>query len=219
MQLDYTRAAELYRASGMGGSVGIGERPAVLVVDFTYGFTDPHSQLGCDMTEAVLATRALLDAARPAGVSIYFTVNGFRDDLRDAGVWKEKFPGIHHLRLGDRSTELDERLGAQDHDPVVVKAYPSAFFGTPLQSMLVAERVDSIVVCGTTTSGCVRATAVDALQHGYRVVIPEECVADRDPAPHHANLFDLRTKYADVVCLRTAIGLLTGAVTTATAAS
>jgi nicotinamidase-related amidase len=139
-----------------------------------------------------------VDDFRSAGLPVMFTVHAYRPDLSDLGVWGDKYPGLRHLVLGTRWTALDERLGARDGDVVVYKQYPSAFFGTVASTHLTTRRVDSIVLAGATTSGCVRATAVDAVQLGFRVFVAEDCVADRAEAPHEANLFDLRTKYADV---------------------
>lgn len=197
----FERAQAIYDEIGMGNLIGLGARPALLVVDFTYGFTDPESPVGCDMSAAVESTAQLLAAARAAECPVFYTINGFRPDLQDAGVWPQKFPAIRHLVLGTRWTEIDARIAPATDDMVIVKQYPSAFFGTSLASMLNARCADSVIVAGATTSGCVRASAVDALQHGYRVVVPAECVADRHDAPHRANLFDLHAKYADVVSL------------------
>ncbi len=197
----FERARAVYEQIGMGVTIGLGERPAVLVVDFTYGFTDPHSPIGCDMSAAVEATVRLLAAGRAVPCPVFYTVNGFRSDLLDAGVWSKKFPALRHLVLGTRWTEIDARIAPCPGDVVIVKQYPSAFFGTSLASMLTAQNVDSLVVAGATTSGCIRATVVDGLQHGYRVVVAAQCVADRDDAPHRANLFDMHAKYADVLDL------------------
>jgi maleamate amidohydrolase len=151
------------------------------------------------MSPAIEATAHLLAAARTAGVPVWYTVVGYRADLADAGVWPLKYPRLSALRVGTPAVEVDPRLAPSDVDVVVLKQYASAFFGTSLQSMLTAARIDSLIVTGCTTSGCVRATVVDGMQLGYRMVVAEDCCADRDPAPHHANLFDMRTKYADVV--------------------
>jgi maleamate amidohydrolase len=194
----FEAAAAIYERAEINGRLGFGEKLGLLVVDFAYGFTDPDSPLGADMTGAVVATGALVDDFRSAGLPVMFTVHAYRPDLSDLGVWGDKYPGLRHLVLGTRWTALDERLGARDGDVVVYKQYPSAFFGTVVSTHLTTRRVDSIVLAGATTSGCVRATAVDAVQLGFRVFVAEDCVADRAEAPHEANLFDLRTKYADV---------------------
>jgi maleamate amidohydrolase len=198
MLLDFSKAAALYEQQQIGAEMGLGERPAVLVIDFTCGFTKPDSPIGVDMASAVEATARLLAVARSKGLPIIYTVNGYRPDLSDAGVWPDKFPSLKHLILGTRWTEIDERITPEPGDVVIEKQFPSAFFGTTLHTLLTARHVDSVIVTGTTTSGCIRATAVDALQHGFRTFVPEDCVADRDEAPHRANLLDLASKYADV---------------------
>lgn len=195
---EFDDAAAIYERAEINGRLGFGDKLGLLVVDFAYGFTDPASPLGSDMTAAVTATGDLIRDCRAAGLPIIFTAHAYRPDLADLGVWGDKYPGLRHLTLGSRWTTLDERLGARDEDVVVFKQYPSAFFGTIVSTHLTSRGVDSIILAGATTSGCVRASAVDAVQLGFRVFLAEDCVADRAAAPHHANLFDLRTKYVDV---------------------
>lgn len=199
MRLDYTRAEALYAGQDLGQEMGLGDRPALLIVDFQLGFTDPASPIGGDMSAAIEATADLLAAARAAELRVWYTVVGYRPDLADAGVWPRKYPRLSALRLGTPAVRVDPRVAPSEVDVVVIKQYASAFFGTSLQSMLAAARIDSLIVAGCTTSGCVRATVVDGMQLGYRVVVAGDCCADRDEAPHQANLFDMRTKYADVV--------------------
>jgi maleamate amidohydrolase len=194
----FDAAAEIYERAEINGQLGFGRRLALVVVDFTYGFTDPKSPLGSNMTPAVTAAASLIHDCRGARVPIFFTIHGYRSDLADLGVWADKYPGLRHLTVGSRWTQLDERLGVHDDDVVIVKQYPSAFFGSILNTHLNARGVDSIVIAGATTSGCVRATAVDAIQYGFRAFVAQDCVADRAIAPHEANLFDLGTKYVDV---------------------
>jgi maleamate amidohydrolase len=199
MNLDYSNAEALYANQDLGQRMGLGERPALLVVDFQLGFTDPASPIGGDMSEALEAAAAVLAAARAAAVPVWYTVVGYRPDLADAGVWPLKYPRLSALRADTSAVEVDPRVKPEGSEPVILKQYASSFFGTSLQSMLVAQRIDSLIVTGCTTSGCVRATVVDAMQLGYRTVVVEDGCADRDEAPHRANLFDMRTKYADVV--------------------
>jgi maleamate amidohydrolase len=201
-------AREVYAEARIGESVARGRRPAVLVVDFSRGFTDPESPLGSDMTAAVEATRVLLDAARSRDTPILFTTIAYEPSLRDAGLWLQKMPLLGELQQGGAWVEIDERLGRRPGETIVVKKGASAFFGTSLASILVAERVDTVLLCGATTSGCVRATAVDLLQSGWPTLVPRECVADRARAPHDASLFDIQAKYADVVSLEAALGYL-----------
>jgi maleamate amidohydrolase len=198
MILDFSKAASLYQQQKIGREMELGMRPAVLVTDFIYGFTDPNSPIGSNMDLAVDKTQGLLEIVRKFHLPIFYTIHGYRPDMRDAGVWPKKYPSLRTLALGTRWTEIDERVTPQPDDIVLIKQYPSAFFGTGLQSILVASQIDSLIITGCTTSGCIRASVVDGVQHGYRVFVPEDCVADRDEAPHKANLFDIGTKYADV---------------------
>ena len=191
--------------AGFGGGAGFGSRPAVLVVDLLKGFTNPESPLGSNLDVVVESTRRLLDCAREAGVPVLFTTVVYDEaNERAAAVFMRKVPALGVLRPGSRWIEIDGRLGRRDDEPVLAKAFASAFFGTPLASMLVGY--DTLVVCGASTSGCVRATVVDAVQHGLAPVVPRECVGDRWPAAHEANLFDIEAKYGDVVSLSAALG-------------
>jgi len=194
-------ARSVYEQARLGGSVGQRERPAVLVVDFSCGFTDPACSLGSDLSAEVEATARLLDAARVRGLPVIFTTIGFDPELSDAGIWPLKIPGLAELKFGSEWVGLDPRLGRREDEPIVLKKGASAFFGTNLSSLLTARAVDSVILCGATTSGCIRATAIDLLQHGYPTVVPRECVGDRAQAPHEANLFDIQAKYADVLPL------------------
>jgi maleamate amidohydrolase len=198
-------AREVYAKARLGESVTLGSRPAVLVVDFSCGFTDPECTLGADMTEQVEATRRLLDAARAKGLPVIFTTIGFEPSLKDGGLWLEKAPALGDLQIGGRWVEIDPRLEPQEGETIVVKKGASAFFGTNLAAILISQGIDSVVLCGATTSGCVRATAIDLLQYGFPTLVPRECVGDRAQAPHDANLFDIQAKYADVVSVEEAL--------------
>ncbi|NMI01954.1 isochorismatase family protein [Pseudonocardia acidicola] len=192
---------EIYDRAGFGRPVRRGVRPAVLVVDFSYGFTDPQYPTGSDMTDQVLATQRLLGAARSAGAPVLYTTIAYDGGQRAALPWLHKAPGLAALRPGTRLAEIDDRVRPAEADTVLVKTGASAFFGTPLAGILAGLRVDTLIVTGATTSGCVRASVVDAVQYGYPVLVPRECVADRAQGPHEANLFDMHEKYADVVGL------------------
>jgi maleamate amidohydrolase len=200
------QAKQVYERAGLGQSVTMGSRPAVLVVDFSCGFTDPECTLGADMTEQVEATKRLLDAARAKGLPIVFTTIGYESSLKDGGLWLQKVPRLGELQVGGRWVEIDPRLEPREDETIVLKKGASGFFGTNLASILISQGVDSVILCGATTSGCVRATAVDLLQYGYPTLVPRECVADRAQAPHDANLFDINAKYADVVSVEEALG-------------
>ncbi len=199
------QAREVYERAGLGQAFRLGTRPAVLVIDFSCGFTDPECALGADMTPQVEATRRLLDAARSKGLPVIFTTIGFEPSGKDGGLWLEKVPALGQLELGGRWVAIDPRLERRDDEPVVVKKGASGFFGTNLASILVSQGVDTVVLCGATTSGCVRATAIDLLQYGWPAIVPRDCVGDRAQAPHEANLFDIQAKYGDVVSLEDAL--------------
>lgn len=193
--------------AGFGHELSWGERPAVIVVDFSLGFTDPAYPTGAAMDEAVTRTAQLVKVARASRCPVIFTTIAYRSAL-EGGIWLKKAPGLAALRQGSALVELDPRLEAASQDPLVVKRGASAFFGTGLAGMLAAAGVDTVVLCGATTSGCVRATAVDAMQSGFPTVVPRECVADRARGPHEASLFDLQAKYADVVGVGEAVDYL-----------
>ncbi len=199
-----------YRTKGLAAEVGFGRRPAVLVVDFIVGFTDPQSPLGSDLDAEVAATRELLDAARRAAAPAFFTTTAYGPGCRDAGHFVRKVPALETLQQGSRQVELDPRLGRRPDEVLLEKKFASAFFGTALASMLAALSVDTVLLAGCTTSGCVRASAVDALQHGFRLIVPRQCVGDRAPEAHRANLLDIHGKYGDVVELGEVLGYLAG---------
>jgi maleamate amidohydrolase len=203
---DETR--EIYERARLGQSVTLGENPAVLVVDFSRGFTDPECIMGSDLTQEVEATNHLLTAAREREIPVIFTTIGFEPNLKDGSLWLEKAPGLGDLIVGSKWVEIDPRLERRDEETVILKKGASAFFGTNLPSILVSQSVDTIVLCGATTSGCIRATAIDLLQYGYPTLIPRECVGDRAQGPHDANLVDIQAKYADVVPMDEALSYL-----------
>src|SRR5215211_3384406 len=182
---------EIYERARLGQSVTLGARPAVLVVDFSRGFTDPECAMGADLTKEVEATRGLLDVAREAELPVIFTTIGFEENLKDGSLWLEKVPGLAELQVGGKWVEIDPRLGRREEETIILKKGASAFFGTNLPSILVSQHVDTIIMC--------RATTIDLLQYGYPTLVPRECVGDRAQEPHEANLFDIQAKYADVV--------------------
>ena len=155
--------------------------------------------MGSDLTQEVGVTSRLLAAAREREIPIIFTTIGFEPNLKDGSLWLEKAPGLGDLIVGGKWVEIDPRLERREEEIVILKKGASAFFGTNLPSILVSQHVDTIIMCGATTSGCIRATAIDLLQYGYPTLVPRECVGDRAQEPHEANLFDIQAKYADVV--------------------
>jgi maleamate amidohydrolase len=190
------------RFGGFHGRAGFGARPALVVVDVNLGFTDPASPLVCDLDPVVDAIARLLPEARRAGIPVVYTTVAYDDAGKaSAAAFIDKIPALLTLEAGSRWTEIDPRIAPEPGEAVLVKLFASAFFGTALSSLLAASGCDSVVVTGASTSGCVRATVVDAIQHGYRPVVPREAVGDRNPAAHEANLYDIDAKYGDVVSL------------------
>jgi nicotinamidase-related amidase len=188
------------RHEGFHGRAGFGSRPAVIVVDVNIGFTDPSSPLACDLDDVVEAIGRLLDEARRAGIPVvYTTVSYGEGDRAAAAAFIDKVPALLTLEAGSHWVEVDPRIAPRADEPVLNKLFASAFFGTPLSSLLAAAGRDSLIVTGASTSGCVRATVVDALQHGYRPIVPRDAVGDRNPAAHEASLYDIDAKYGDVV--------------------
>ncbi len=192
--------------AGFGERQGAGKRPALLVIDMSLGFTSPDSPLHCDLEEAVAAIASLLEATRAKRLPVVFTTVSYGEgDTVVAKAFIEKVPILLTLAEGSPFTEIDPRLQPRPDEPVLNKLFASAFFGTPLQSLLAAHGCDSVIVTGASTSGCVRATAVDVLQNGYRLTIPREAVGDRNPAAHEQALYDIDAKYGDVVSLADAL--------------
>jgi maleamate amidohydrolase len=197
---------------GFGGRSGMGRRPALLVVDMSRGFTDPDGPLRCDADDALAAIATLLDRARATGVPRVFTTVVYGEaDMEIAAAFLDKVPALRVLRRGSPWTEIDPRIAPAPDERVVRKLFASAFFGTQLAQVLRDEGVDSVLVTGASTSGCVRATAVDALQYGFRTVVAREAVADRDRGAHEQSLADIDAKYGDVIALEQALGWLKGA--------
>jgi maleamate amidohydrolase len=188
------------RHEGFHGRAGFGQRPALLVIDVNVGFTDPESPLVCDLESVVASIRRLIDEFRRAALPVvYTTVSYGEGDKAVAAAFIDKIPALLTLEAGSRWVEIDPRIAPLPSEPVLNKLWASAFFGTALSSLLASAGCDSVVVTGASTSGCVRATAVDAIQHGYRPAVPREAVGDRNPDAHEANLYDIDTKYGDVV--------------------
>ena len=195
--------------AGFGGTQGAGLHPALLVVDMSLGFTDPESPLVCDLDSVVAAIGQLLTAARETDIPIVYTTVAYSEaEQATAKAFIEKVPALLTLAAGTRWVEIDPRVAPLPHEPVLSKLFASAFFGTSLASLLTSHACDSVIVTGASTSGCVRATAVDALQHGYRVVVPREAVGDRDPAAHEQALADIDAKYGDVLPVAQALASL-----------
>lgn len=195
--------------SGFYGSLRPGHRPVLLVVDFQLGFTETSvSPLASECGDAVLATNELIAAMRGIG-PVIFTRVAYEPHLGDAGVWPQKCRSLATLIRGSKAAELDPRLHYDPkRDVVLTKTQASAFYGTPLAGILAAHRCDMVIIAGCTTSGCVRASAVDAIQYGYPPFVVRDCVADRSATQHESNLVDLESKYAEVPGLSRMLDIL-----------
>lgn len=188
-----------YAAAGFGARLPFGRRPAVIVVDFVRAYLDPSSPLYASVESAFESARRVVHAARAARVPVVFTGVRFMPGGVDGGVFYRKVPSLRLFDAGSRMGEYVDGLAPSAGEPLVVKQGASAFFGTSLATMLTAGSVDTVVIVGVSTSGCVRATAVDACQHGFVPFVVRDAVGDRDPRPHEASLFDLQAKYAEVI--------------------
>jgi maleamate amidohydrolase len=222
------RDRQVYPGAGWGAKVGLGSTPAVLVIDMTYKFTGERPadilesmrehplSCGKEAWEGVAAIRRLLDASAVGEAPVFYTVmTDFRLDGLDAGRWVDKNPGMlagiakDRQKTEKRGNEIVAEIAPTERDFVLVKDKPSAFFGTQLNSLLTLFGVDTLLVTGTTTSGCIRASVIDGFSHNYRVNIVEEGVFDRGQTSHEINLFDMQQKYADVIGVDEAVEYLT----------
>lgn len=190
---------DLYSRQGFGHSSGFGVQPALLIVDFVVAFTDPAQFGGGNILAAVANTRGLLAVARHCGLPVVYTRIVYADDGADAGVFCRKARGLERLTEHYPGSQIVPGLKPATGEYVVRKTKPSAFFGTDLAAWLIARRVDTVIVTGCTTSGCVRASVVDALSYNFRTIVATDGVGDRALGPHAANLFDMGQKYADLL--------------------
>ncbi len=197
-----------YKSKGFAERSGYGKRPGLLIVDFINGFTDPTSPLGGDYSHELSATAKLIEAFRLGHLPIAYTIIEYEPDFRDAGVFIKKVPSLAVLVRGSPMCDVDDRIKPDHADYIVSKKYASSFFGTNLDTYLKTHGVDTLIITGCTTSGCVRASAVDSLQYGFQTIVVREAVGDRAEGPHEANLFDIDAKYGDVISLDEALDYL-----------
>lgn len=190
---------DVYARQGFGNRAGMGEAPALLIVDFVNGFADPAVFGGGNIGPAIRATVPMLAFCRERGIPVAHTRVVYAADGTDAGVFARKAPGLLRLTEDSPLSQIVPELAPVAGELVVRKLGASAFFETQLASWLRLRRVDTLLVAGCTTSGCVRASVVDSLQHNFRTVVLTDCVGDRAQAPHEANLFDMGQKYADLM--------------------
>jgi maleamate amidohydrolase len=199
---DFSDVLDVYaRQQVGGGTVGFGRRIGVLVIDLQHLYTRGRASTGLEVVEN---GAELLRAARAGGVPIAFARMGY-DDAFNAGedVWTMKCPGLVESRVGSEAADLDPLLERRPEEPLHTKRVPSALFDPDLRDHFLSLGVDTLICMGTSTSGCVRATVVDGMSHGFRMIVARECVADRSIPSEAAALFDIETKYGDVLPLTT----------------
>lgn len=201
---------DIYRRQNFGNRLGFGQRPALLIVDFVNGFDDEAVLGGGNIHDAIQQTVALLAACRAEKVPVAMTRIVYAEDGSDLGVFATKLPALAALHEQAPASQIVPQLAPRPGEYIVRKTQPSAFFGTDLAPWLVRRGVDTVLVAGCTTSGCVRASVVDAMSWNFRPVVVRECVGDRALGPHEANLFDMQQKYADLVSLAEAVDALRG---------
>ena len=192
---------DIYEKQGFGNRIGFGEKPALIVIDFINAFNDPDMFGGGSIQSAIDHTEDLLGLARHLDLPIAFTSHAYATDRSEDGIFNMKSPGLSKLVPNTHATAIVDQLEPRPGERVIGKLYPSGFFATDLANWLAKRGVDTAIVTGCTTSGCVRATVVDAMGYGFRPIVPAECSGDRAQGPHEANLFDMDQKYADVMPL------------------
>ncbi len=191
--------SDVYAKQGFGASSGFGLAPALLIVDFVNGFNDPDLFGGGNIPQAIANTKRLLEVAREKRVPICYTRVVYAQDGSDAGVFCLKAPKLSVLTETSHASQVVDELTPAEGEYVLRKTQPSAFFGTDLAPWLIRRRIDTVVVTGATTSGCVRASVIDSMSYNFRTVVVSDGVGDRAAGPHEANLFDMRQKYADLM--------------------
>lgn len=190
------------------GHLPFGKRPALLIVDYVMAYLDPDSPLYAGVEDALSSTERLLAAAREADAPVFFTNVVYEPGGANGGLFYRKIPALSVFDAGSPLGAFPPELQPRAGETVISKQYASAFFGTPLASLLTAKAVDTLLIAGLSTSGCVRASALDALQSGFAPFVVRDACGDRHPGPHEANLFDLQAKYAEVISESDAIGHL-----------
>ena len=191
-----------YEAAGFRGRVGFGERPALLVIDMAEAWMDPSTDLGSDLNGVLDGIVSLLEAARTTDVPVFFTTMAFGTSSHEIGeVVARKTPHLRGNIRGSDRVRIDSALERRRDEPLIEKPRASALFQTNLLSMLLSASVDTVIVTGCSTSGCIRSTCEEAFNHNLRVIVPEEAVGDRSNSAHVANLFDIDARYGDVVSL------------------
>jgi len=189
------------RDGAFGAKLGLGLRQALIMIDFARAYFEPHSPLYAGVPEVIARAQTLLRWARKRGLLVCHTRVEYRADGMDGGIFFRKIPALMAFCAENPLGEVVPELTAMAGEPVITKQYASAFFGTSLSSLLTSQGIDCVLIAGMSTSGCVRASAVDAMQYGFIPVVVADACGDRHVSPHQANLFDLQAKYADVLTL------------------
>jgi maleamate amidohydrolase len=200
----------VYKRAGLTHQLGFGQRPALLIVDMQIGFTEPaKSKIAGDFGSQIEIINKLISVARGKETPVIFTAIAYEAEKQaDGGLWVNKIPALHSLVRGSELVEIDSRLRSDHEDLIIYKNFASAFFGTGLYSILLAKGIDTLIVTGCTTSGCIRATVVDAISYGFHPIIPLEAIGDRAQKPHEAGIYDINAKYGDVVAIDVALDYL-----------
>ncbi len=200
---------ENYRGA-FDGSLGFGEKPALILVDFVQAYFEESSPLYAGVDDALASALRIRDAARSAGVPVIYTNVVYQKGGVDGGVFYRKVPALEAFVAGSPLGNWPQGLEPAEDEIVLSKQYPSAFFGTALADELTKRGIDTLIITGLTTSGCIRATCVDTMSHGFIPIVVADACGDRHQAPHDANLFDMNAKYGDVVNEKTVIDYLRG---------
>jgi maleamate amidohydrolase len=179
--------------------LGYGKRPALILVDFVEAYFDKSCELYADVDQSLASALRVREVASAQNVPIVLTNLVYQQGGADGGVFYQKVKPLRHFQKGQPMGAWPKSLDPADNELVISKQYPSAFFGTSLASTLTALNIDSLIITGLTTSGCVRATCIDSVSHGFITIVVADACGDRHEDPHQANLFDMDAKYADVV--------------------
>lgn len=210
------RDAEVYRRQGFGRILGLGRKPALVIVDFVEGFADPAMFGGGNIAPAIARTQGLLALARDRGWPVFHTRVVFAEDGSDGNIFTRKVPGLLALTESNPKSAIVPELAPAPEEVVLCKRLPSAFAGTGFAAMLERHAADTLIIAGCTTSGCIRATALDAMNHGLVPIVVDDCCGDRAVEAHDANLFDIRQKCGDVMSLDDLVLALDAAAETGT---
>ena len=189
---------DIYKKAGLGGSVGFGERPVIIVVDFQNAYTDPRAATAGDLNFQCQQTKKLTDAAREKNIRVIYTRVGYSEDGIDLGLWGEKCPSLKPVTRDTWDYEWNQYLDVREEDVKIEKHWPSAFFGTHLTQMLIPMHIDTCIICGGTVGGCVYATVIDSCSYGFRTIIPRDAVGDRTKETYDMFLWNMNQKYGDV---------------------